>query len=667
MAINYKERYEHYKGIGNQKLADYFYGLWQQNSGSTSAGGTGSVGTTGSNINTGKTNASGNVSISGEPANIIPSIKNTGGQVAGTQGNVAQTGKTGGTSLDPLTYTDPTIQKFKSDFSTAQSKNDIQGMITAAKGADDYRVSLGMSPINTEYIKTLQDKLPTNTNLENANEITMYDKNGNPFKAPASEKSWLISQGYTDVVPGTAGNTGATFGKTDVTNAEETTQQVADFYSKLNDLIQNFGSNFQASETLNEYAARMKEEIDRLLEQRKSEGTAAIEKSRGDITTEASIQSRALDEAYQKQLDELEAKANEIRNAYAAGKRGVETTKTETLPEYQSQRSQADVQAQQAAKNIIDYFKRRGLGTGGQAAAAVAETAQQGLSTQAGINAEESKFLRDISNQMSTLEEQQATGLSDVERMKGEAGGELTSGKRNIIERVQNSLAGLSIDEKNLLDELSRTREEMESEIETQYKDMTQEEKNNAFNQLIAQAGFGLQAADAVRQLVDDIVKLRTENEDREWAKSADNPAVQAQILDNKIKQLQLDNLPEEYRLKFEQLEREISQIGASNLTEDEKEYNRIKLETAKKELQLLKDEGKVTYKNYIDMGREMLDKGFKGYDYTTGNDIWISAADPQKVYEWAIGLPVGEGLAFATEEDLLRFIQDLGLTQYIP
>lgn len=596
MAINYKERYEHYKGIGNQKLADYFYNLWQKNSSSTTTGGTSTGSETGSNINTGKTNASGNVSITGEAANIIPSIKNTGGQVVGTQSNVAQTGKTGATALDPLTYTDPTIQKYKSDFSTAQSNNDIQGMITAAQDADKYRVSLGMSPINTEYIKTLQAKLPTNTGSGNANEITMYDKDGNPFTAPASEKSWLISQGYTDVAPGTAGvigGTGGTLGNVDVTNTEGTAQQIADLYAKLNDVIQNFGSNYQASETLDEYAARIKEEINRLLEQRQAEGTAAIEKSKGEITTEAAIQSRALDEAYQKQLDELAAQADEIRNAYAAGKRGVETTKAETLPEYQSQRSQADVQAQQSARNIIDYFKRRGLGTGGQAAAAVAETAQTGLSAQAGINAEESEFLKNISNQMTTLEEEQAAGLADIERMEGEAGSELAGGKRDIIERVQNSLAGLSIDEKNLLDELSRTREEMESEIETQYKDMTQEEKDSAFNQLIAQAGFGLQSADAIMQLVDDIVTIRQQKAEAEYKKQANELSLKAQELQNSITALQLEWMPKQYQAEYnaaiaelDKLNKEISQIGKEKtLTQEEidnlnAEYDKIVAET---------------------------------------------------------------------------------------
>lgn len=535
----------------------------------------------------------------GTAAGTIPTVAPTGGTAAGTGTTTTPTATsatpTTAAAKDPNTYVDATIQKYKDQFAAAEAKNDIQGMISAAKAADDYRASIGMARINDAYIKTLEAKLTTKGGTSGGGIVTFYDENGNPQQ---------VSSEYLDQVPSTwtktpPGSTGGTLGEVKAEDATGTTQQLADMISRLNDTIQNFNANYKPSEELNEYAERIRAEIDRLLQEREAEGTAAITKARGDITTEGAIQSRGLEEAYQKQLDELAGQADEIRNAYTAGKRGIETEKAETMPEYQAQRSQADVQAQQAAKNVIDYFKKQGLGAGGQAGAAVAETAQAGLGAQAGINVEESKYLRDVSDRLAGLEEQQAAGLSDIERMKGQAGSEMAGGKRNIIERVQNSLSGLSIDEKNLLDELSRTREQMESEIETQYKDMTREEKNDAFNQLIAQAGFGIQAADSVRQLVDDIVKIRADEAEAKQKEEANKLALRAQELQNQLSEIEVKYADEKTKLEIKQLEKTIEQIGKTEaLSDAEKQIQDLEIQRITAEIARIQAETSATKNN---------------------------------------------------------------------
>lgn len=76
-----------------------------------------------------------------------------------------------------------------------------------------------------------------------------------------------------------------------------------------------------------------------------------------------------------------------------------------------------------------------------------------------------------------------------------------------------------------------------------------------------------------------------------QWAQSADNPAVKAQILANQISELELQNLPEQQRLQIQQLKKQIAQIGAVQPISDyEKQMQTVALETAKEKLDQLKN-----------------------------------------------------------------------------
>ena len=296
-------------------------------------------------------------------------------------------------------------------------------------------------------------------------------------------------------------------------------QRLTDLLGQTNQQVQNFDYNFQPSETPEAYRNRMMAEIERQIGQRQREGTGAIEKSRGEIQTEADIARRGLQDVYRQQSDELTTRADEIRQAYGAGRRNIEAEQAEKLPEFQSQKSQADVQAAKSAKNIMDYMARKGLAKGGQAVSELAGIEGQRLGMQQTADIGQQKYMRDVSGRIAGLEEQQAGGLADVQRMQGRAMESLSSGERNIIERVNSAMQGLSIDEKNLLDQLSDMRMSMESEIDPQYKDMTRQEKSDAFNQMMAQAGFASQNIEQVRGILDDIQQAKQiahENEFRE-------------------------------------------------------------------------------------------------------------------------------------------------------
>lgn len=75
------------------------------------------------------------------------------------------------------------------------------------------------------------------------------------------------------------------------------------------------------------------------------------------------------------------------------------------------------------------------------------------------------------------------------------------------------------------------------------------------------------------------------------WSKSENNPQVKAQILENQIKDLQLENLPEELKLQLEQLRKEVAQIGVKKpVSQLEIDTQQTELDIKKQELQNLKD-----------------------------------------------------------------------------
>lgn len=479
-------------------------------------------------------------------------------------------------------------------YKDAEFRGDTPGMLDAATKGDQWRIENGMQPINQKLIASLKAKLP------NMSGVNIQDPN-------------------------------------------QASNELLNTINQLNQNVQGF--DFKPSEAQDDYTSRILDDINRQLEMLKREKEGALTQARGNILTEGGVARRELDDVYQQQIDELSRKADEIRGAYSSGKRGIESIKEETAPTFQTERAQTDSATQRAVKNVVDYFKRRGLGTGGQAGAAVTETAQKGLTEQGDINVRESNFARDISNRLAGIEEQQSSGLADIERIKGQAGQSLASGKRNVIERVNNALSGLDVDEKNLLSDLADMRVSMESGIESQYKDMTAKEKNEAFNMLLQQYGVGAQSVDTVRGLVNDIVNIRK-----------GDLAMESQKLQNEIAKLELQQMPELQRLQVTELKKRIAQIGAVPAkTEKEKEYENIKLQMAKEELNQIQGKGGLTYKDYISMGREMMDKGYKAYDYDTGEEVFKKINDPQVVKEWALGVPLEPA-------EIAKLLSDLGV-----
>lgn len=430
---------------------------------------------------------------------------------------------------------DPTIQKYKDDYAAAEKAGNKQGMLTAAKAADDYRASIGQARQNDALVTRLTSQV----------------------------------------------GTGAQLPKMDVTNTDQTTQKLLDYISQLTNTITGYQREPIESET--DYMKNITDYITNLLKQQQATGEANTQKARTGILSDAEIARNQMNDVYQQQLAELTSQADKIRAAYDASKRGIEANKAETLPEFQSAKSQADIKTQQSMKNLQDIYAKRGLSAGGQVASELGQAAQTGLTEQGNIEKQQEGYLRETSNKLADIEGQQTTGLADIERMKGTAAQTLSSGQRDVITKVNAALSNLTVDEKTLLDNLAAQRTTMLYEANQTYKDMSQKDKDAAFNQMLQQAGVAADSVNTIRNLIDDINKSKIA------------------AIDAQIKELELQNLPKAQKLELEKIREDmrLNKISATQASQ------RIALEKDKfafdKQQQLSETE-RTQYNNYIEI-----------------------------------------------------------------
>jgi hypothetical protein len=342
------------------------------------------------------------------------------------------------------TTTDPAIQKYKDKFAAAEAIGDTAGMVAAAKAADTIRVKQGGSAQNTALISRLS-KLVTVPELE-------------------------------------------------INEAIDT----------RNDLVLDFDKYFTPSQTEEQFYKSTMDKVNAALKSVENMGMASIQKSIGDIKTEGTIAQRGLEDVYRAQMEELASQADKIRAAYATSKQNIETTKAETLPTYDTAMNQQDILAQRQAKQIEGGFAQKGLGAGGQVTSELGQNAQTNLTEIGKIAGQKQNFIRGTANTLTDLERQQAVSLSDIERMKGTALQTMSSGQRNVIEKTTNALQGLTIDEKTLMGNLASQRLEIELGLSEEYRNMTQQERDSAFQKVLAQAG--LQGENT--QIIMDLTKM---------------------------------------------------------------------------------------------------------------------------------------------------------------
>lgn len=224
--------------------------------------------------------------------------------------------------------------------------------------------------------------------------------------------------------------------------------------------------------------------------------------------------------------------------------------------------NQNDIERAKALQKIYDASEAAGQGRGGMNVTgqiAVNTQAQQGANR---INQDLANYLRDIENAKNTLrsqaEQQKVQAMSDVE-------------SQALQELMESQKWGYDYGLSKQAQDLANRQFNFTSDLQTKQ-----------FN-----------ADEAWRDW-----QKRWETEQAAWSKSADNPQVQAQVLANKaqilsnqLAALQLQNYPQEEKLKLQQMQKEIEQIGKGPVLSDyDRQMNNIKLEQARIELENLKN-----------------------------------------------------------------------------
>jgi hypothetical protein len=466
---------------------------------------------------------------------VTNSVKPSTTPVTPTTGTIgaagaAKSGTTAGTVTNQPVSTgtaavDSTIQGYKDQYAAAQAKGDNLGMLQAAEAADKYRVSQGQPATNAAQIERLKSQLTPEQQLK-----------------------------YTSGQQG------------DLTNK-----------------ILNFDETYTEDTSKEEFMSEITGYINSLLKQQSDQAAANTAKSRNTLLTDADIAKTELDDTFNQQLQELAAQADKIRAAYTTSKANIETEKNKNLPTFDTTMNQQDILSQRQSKQIGEEFAQRGLQAGGQVTSELGQNAQTNLTEVGKIAGQKQNYIADVANDLAALETEQATGLADTARMQSTAAQNLSSGKASIIKKVNAALSNLSIDETTLLNSLAEQRTQMLYNASQEYRDLSKQEKDDAFNRMLQQAGVAADSVNTIRQLIDD------KNE-------ADMAA-----LEYKIKELELQNLSKTQKLELEKLKQDIKQGNASisqNWAQLKLQQDKFKFDKE----QELNAKQREQYNNYIDM-----------------------------------------------------------------
>jgi hypothetical protein len=539
------------------------------------------------------------------------------------------------------TTTDPVIQQYKDAYNTAYAAGNTLGMLDAAEAADKRRIELGQAPTNAAQIQRLESQLTPEQKLQRAsnsmtnkqNELANFSQN---YKPQTSEQDYMnqISSYIDSLLKQQQNETEAANKKARggiLTDADISKRELDDAYaeqlaelSSQADAIRNAYSTgkrnveTQNTDTMNDLAAQA-EKILAMYEQNKSE----------------------LGTDKQAVLDELAESMEKIQNAYSTSKAGIESEKAETMPTYDKAMNQQDILAQRQARQTEDEFAKRGLQAGGQVVSELGQLGQENLSQIGEITGQKQAYGRDVSNKLMGLEQEKSTSLAgaerekiqleqdfankmneiesnkslsmaDMERLKAQATRDyqnsladleqsqttalsdvaragttatksLSSGKMAIIQKVNNALNNLSIDEQATIADFAEQRAQMLYDAKQTYGEQSAKEKDAAFNQLLAEAGVAADSVDAIRSLIDDY-----------------NNAEMA-ALEYKIKELEYKNMSKTQKVELERLKQDIK-LGNISAAQAER---RLKLQEEEfkldKEMQLTETE-RAEYNNYVNM-----------------------------------------------------------------
>lgn len=246
---------------------------------------------------------------------------------------------------------------------------------------------------------------------------------------------------------------------------------------------------------------------------------------------------------------------------------------------------------------------------------------QSGLSQYANAGALAQQNASSALNQNDVERAKALQKVYDASEAAGQGrGGMNVSGQIAVNTQAQQGANQINQDMVNYLNEVENARNTLKTQADTQKTQASADIESQALQELMDSEKFGYDyglsksAQDLANKQFNFNSNLQTkqfnadeawkewqkqwETEQAAWQRSADNPNVQAQVLSNKAQllsnqmaTLELQNYPEEQKLKLQQLRKDIDQIGKSPAISDyDRQMNNIKLEQARIELDNMKN-----------------------------------------------------------------------------
>ncbi|KJS84983.1 MAG: hypothetical protein JM58_09445 [Peptococcaceae bacterium BICA1-8] len=223
-------------------------------------------------------------------------------------------------------------------------------------------------------------------------------------------------------------------------------------------------------------------------------------------------------------LSGLKDQQGVIGNQYTEAFGRLNQARQQAPRQFQQQRTQADMQGAQSAQRLRELMAARGLGAGGENITANVGLQNQLQGTMGAIGQQEQDYMTGIDQQEQTLSREQITAINQI---------------LNQMNQVRNASSAEEIASVN----------ELAAQGSKGMLDL--------FNQ---NADRDLQVQRIGLDQFNSFAKNKLEQEQLLWDQNQNNPAVQKQLLSNKLLELELEGFPERQQLEIAKLRRDANQ-----------------------------------------------------------------------------------------------------------
>lgn len=288
--------------------------------------------------------------------------------------------------------------------------------------------------------------------------------------------------------------------------------------------------------------------------------------------------------------------------------------KADIQPRYYTARNDANTQSKLGAKSFVEYMANRRLTNSGE-------------NTQA-------KLMQNVAlqGQIGELKQQEQSAFDEVGRRSTDVNNAYASDVEAARAGIDSQTMQNLINEQRRLDDIRREQDRYDREFnyrldrdtvnddrydrEFDYRSDRDGISDTRYNTQYRDQRGDIDYARRYQSERDSINDTRYNTEyadkrsDIDWARSPDNPAYQAQLLSNKMAEININYLPQQQQLELTKLRKQIAEIGREKpKSEYEMQLQKLKLAQVNKELENLNNPQNKPDKNaMIAGGYEALD-----------------------------------------------------------